>query len=60
MPVSALFVSSRSSILFNLSAGAITDNSHSAMDVDPHFNSQFYAEDRYPSVSQLIIGLSLE
>ena len=45
MPVYVLFVSSRSSIVFNPSAGAITDYSSSAKDIDPHFKSQLYVED---------------
>ena len=39
------FVSSRSGIVFNPSAGAITDNSQSAKDIDPYFKSQLYVED---------------
>ena len=45
MPVSVLFVSSRSGIVFNLSAGAITDHSQSTKDIDPYFKSQLYVED---------------
>ena len=45
MPVCVLFVSSRSSIVFNSSAGAITDHSQSAKDIDPYFKSQLYVED---------------
>ena len=41
-PVGALFVSSTSGIVFNPSAGAITDDSQSVMDIDPYFKSQFY------------------
>ena len=37
MPVCVLFVSSRSGIVFNSSAGAITDHSQSAKDIDPYF-----------------------
>ena len=40
-----LVVCSRSGIIFNPSAGAITDHSQSAKDVDPYFQSQLYAED---------------
>ena len=43
MPVCVLFVSSRSSIVFNPSA--ITDDSQSAKDIDPYFKSQLYVED---------------
>ena len=44
--VSILFVSSRSGIVFNPSAGAITDHSQSANDIDPYFfKSQLYVED---------------
>ena len=39
------FVSSRSGIVFNPSAGAITDHSQSAKDIDPYFKSQLYVED---------------
>ena len=45
MPERVLFVSSRSGIIFNPSAGAITDHSQSAKDIDPHFKSQLYQED---------------
>ena len=45
MPVCVLFVSSRSGIVFNPSAGAITDHSQSAKDIDPYFKSQLYVED---------------
>ena len=44
MPVCVLFVSSRSGIVFNSSAGAITDHSQSAEDIDPYFKSQLYVE----------------
>ena len=44
MPVCVLFVSSRSDIVFNPSAGAITDHSQSAKDIDPYFKSQLYVE----------------
>ena len=43
--VCVLFVSSRSGIVFNPSAGAITDHCHSAKDIDPYFKSQLYVED---------------
>ena len=39
------FVSSRSGIVFNPSACAITDHSQSAKDIDPYFKSQLYVED---------------
>ena len=45
MPVCVLFVSSRSGIVFNPSAEAITDHSQSAKDMDPYFKSQLYVED---------------
>ena len=45
MPVCVLFVSSRSGIVFNLSAGAITDHSQSAKDIELYFKSQLYVED---------------
>ena len=44
MPVCVLFVSSRSGIVFNSNAGAITNNSQSAKDIDPYFKSQVYLE----------------
>ena len=40
-----LFFSNRSGIVFNPSAGAITDHSQSAKDIDPYFKSQLYVED---------------
>ena len=45
MPVCVLFVSSRSSIVFNWSAGVITDHSQSAKDIDPSFKPQLYVKD---------------
>ena len=45
MPMCVLFVSSRSGIIFNPSAGAITDDRESAKDIDPYFKSQLYVED---------------
>ena len=45
MPVCVLFASSRSGIVFNPIAGAITDHSQSAKDIDPYFKSQLYVED---------------
>ena len=45
MSVCVLFLSSRSGIVFNPSAGAITDYSQSAKDIDPYFKSQLYVED---------------
>ena len=45
MPVCGLFGSSRSEIVFNPSAGAITDHSQSAKDIDPYFKSQLYVDD---------------
>ena len=44
MPVCVLFVSSRSNITFNPSAGAITDHSQSAKDIDSYFKSQLHVE----------------
>ena len=58
MPVCVLFVSSRSGIVFNQSAGAITDHSQSAKDIDPHFNSQLYVED--PGHRKLVLILPNE
>ena len=56
----ALFVSSRSGIVFNPSAGAITDHSQSAKDIDPYFKSQLYVEDSSDRMPVLILpnGLS--
>ena len=45
MPVCVLFVSSRSDIVLNPNAGAITDHSQSAKDIDPYFKSQLYVAD---------------
>ena len=45
MPLCVLFMSSRSGIVFNPSAGAITDHNQSAKDIDPYFKSQLYVED---------------
>ena len=45
MPVCVLFVSSRSGIVFNPSAGDITNHSQSAKDIDPYFKSQLYVKD---------------
>ena len=44
-PVCVLFVSSRSGIVFNPSASAITDHSQSAKDTDPYFKFQLYVAD---------------
>ena len=45
MPACVLFVSSRSGIVFNPNAGAITDHSQSAMDIDPYFKFELYVKD---------------
>ena len=45
MPVCVVFMSSRSGIVFNPRAGAITDQSQSAKDIDPYFKSQRYVKD---------------
>ena len=45
MPICVLFVSSRLGIVFNPSAGATTDHSQSAKDIDLYFKSQLYVED---------------
>ena len=42
MPVCVLFVSTRSGIVFNSSAGAITDHSQAAKDIDPQRKSKLY------------------
>ena len=44
MPVYVLFVSSRWGIVFNPSAGGITDHSQSAKDIDRYFKSRLYVE----------------
>ena len=54
MPVCVLFVSSRSGIIFNPSAGAITDHSQSAKDIDLYFKSLLYVEDPSHQMSVLI------
>ena len=43
--VCVLFVSSRSGIVFNPSAGAITGHSQSGKDIDPYFKFQPYVKD---------------
>ena len=48
MAMCVLFLSSRSGVVFNPSAGAITDHSQSAKDIDPYFKSQLYVEDPWP------------
>ena len=48
-------LSSRSGIVFNPSAGAITDHSQSAKDIDPYFKSQLCVED--PGYRKLILIL---
>ena len=50
MPVCVLFVSSRSGIVFNPSAGAITDHCQSVKDIDPYFKSQLYVENPVPAL----------
>ena len=45
MPVCVLIVSSRLGIVFNPTAGAITDHSQSAKVIDSYFKSQLYVED---------------
>ena len=45
MPVCVLFVSCWSGIVFNPSAGAITDHSQSAKDTDTYLKIQLYVED---------------
>ena len=40
MPVCVLFVSSRWGIVFNPGAGAITEDSQSAKEIDPYFRSK--------------------
>ena len=45
MSVCVLFVSSRSGIVFNPSAGVITYHSQSAKDIDPYLKSQLNVAD---------------
>ena len=45
IPVCVLIVSSRSGIVFNPRAGAITDHNQSAKDIDPYFKSQLNVQD---------------
>ena len=45
MPVCVLLVSSRTGIVFNRKAGAITDDSQSAKNIDLNFKSLIYVED---------------
>ena len=60
MPMCKLFVSSRSGIVFNPSASAITDHSQSVKDIDPYFKSQLYVKDPGHRTPVLILqnGLS--
>ena len=45
MLVCVLFLSSRSDIVFNQCAGAITEHSQSAKNIDSYFKSQLYVDD---------------
>ena len=45
IPLCVVFVSSRSGIVFNPSAGAITEHSKSAKDIDTYFKFELYVED---------------
>ena len=56
MPVCVLFVSSRSGIVFNSSAGAITNHSQSVKDIHPYFQFQLYVEN--PSHRKPVVILS--
>ena len=58
MPVCVLFVSSKSGIVFNQIAGAITDHNQSAKNIDPYFKSQLSAED--PGHRKTVLILSGE
>ena len=44
MAVCVLFMSSRSGIVFNPSAGANTDGRQLANDIDPYLKSQLYVQ----------------
>ena len=59
MLVCVLFVPSTSGIVFNPSAGAITDYSQSAKDIDPYFKSQLYVEDPGHRKTVLILSNGL-
>ena len=56
MPVCLLFLSSMSGIVFNPSAGEITDHNQLVKDVDLYFKSQLYVED--PSHRKPVLSLS--
>ena len=60
MPVCVLFVSSRSDIVLNSSADAITDHSQSVKDIDPYFKSQLYVEDHGHRKPVLILPKGVE
>ena len=45
MSVCVLFVSNASGIVFNPSAGAITDHNQSVKDIDTYFKSKLYVTD---------------
>ena len=53
--VCVLFVSRRAGIVFNPTAGAITDYSQSAKDIHPYFQSKLYVEDSGHRKSVLIL-----
>ena len=61
MPMCMLFVSSSNDtrIVFNPSAGAITDHSQSAKDIDPYSKSLLYVEDRGHRKPVLILSNGL-
>ena len=59
MSVCVLFVSSRPGTVSYPSAGAITDNSQSAKDIDPYFKSQLYVEDPGDGKPVLILPTEL-
>ena len=56
MPVCVLFVSNRPAIVFNPSAGAITDHSQSAKIIDPYFKSKLCEGRRPPTAGTHFTG----
>ena len=60
MPLCVLFVSSRSVIVLNPSAGAINDHSQSAKDIDPYFKFQLYVKNPGHRMPVLILPNGLK
>ena len=59
MPVCVLFVSSRSDIVFNLIASAITNDRQSMKDIDPYFKFQLYVKNPGHRKPVLILPIAL-